>query len=357
MMKPHNRERWICRHVLLLWLAMLAMPATLPAQLPTVKLIATGGTIAMKLDPETNAPVPAISGDQLLATVPEIAGIARITVENFSNIPSDYMDPERWVQLHAAVVRSLADPGIVGVIISQGTDTLEETAYFLDLTVDSRKPVVLIGAQRNASERDFDGPRNLWNGVRTVLSAEAWGKGVLVVLNDQINAAREVRKSHTSDVGTFQSGEFGLLGRADADRIVFHRAPTRRQNITLQAGELPTVEIVAMYAGADGGLIRAAVENGAKGVVVQALGMGNLNIPMYAAIQKAIIAGVPVVISTRVPNGRVMPVYGFQGGGQTLQELGAVFAGDLSPQKARILLMLALQSTMDPVEIQKLFDR
>ncbi|HEY6107131.1 MAG TPA: asparaginase [Anaeromyxobacteraceae bacterium] len=341
--------------LLLAGAAAAADPA--PKALPVVRLIATGGTIAMKIDPVKKAPVPAISGEDLVATVPEIAEVARIEVENLSNVPSDYMDPPRWIELQKSVTKALARPEVAGVIVSHGTDTLEETAFFLDLTVPSDKPVVLIGAQRNASERDFDGPRNLLNAARICVSSEARGRGAMIALNNQVNAAREASKAHTSSVETFRSGDFGFLGVADVDRVVFYRAPARRQHVALTQDKLPYVEIVAMYGGADGGLIRAAVAAGAKGIVVQALGWGNVNVPMYEAIQEAIGRGVPVVISTRVPAGRVLPVYGFKGGGKTLKEAGAVFADDLSPQKARLLLMLALQTTSRSAEIQRLFDR
>jgi L-asparaginase len=330
---------------------------SLASQKPKVVLIATGGTIAMKVDPEKKAPVPAISGEDLVATVPEIADHASIEVVNFSNIPSDYMEPALWVKLQKEVIKALDRPEVAGVVISHGTDTIEETAYFLDLTVNREKPIVLIGAQRNASERDFDGPRNLLNAVRICVSPDAKGKGVMVALNNQINAAREVTKGHTSSVETFRSGDFGFLGVVDSDRVIFYRIPTRRQHIPLMKDELPYVEIVPMYAGANGNMLRAAVAAGAKAVVVQALGWGNVNVPMYEAIKEAIEKGVVVVISTRVWTGRVLPVYGFKGGGKTLKDLGAVMADDLPPQKARILTMLALQTTTDPGEIQKLFDK
>src|SRR5438132_653826 len=152
-------------------------PSAPKPALPIVRLIATGGTIAMKIDPVKKAPVPAISGEDLLATVPEIAQVAQIEVENLSNVPSDYMDPDRWVQLQKAVAEALARPEVAGVIVSHGTDTLEETAWFLDLTVAGEKPIVLIGAQRNASERDFDGPRNVLNAARICVDAGARGKG------------------------------------------------------------------------------------------------------------------------------------------------------------------------------------
>jgi L-asparaginase len=328
--------------------------------LPVVRLIATGGTIAMKIDPIKKAPVPAISGEDLVATVPEIAQVAHIEVQNLSNVPSDYMDPDRWVQLARATSEALARPEVAGVIVSHGTDTLEETAWFLDLTVDSEKPVVLIGAQRNASEKDFDGPRNLLNAARICVAPQAKRMGSMIALNNQINAAREAVKTHTSDVETFKSGDFGILGMADNDRVVFYRAPLRRQHLALRVKEgerLPRVDIIPMYGGADGVLLRAAVAAGAKGLVIQALGWGNMNIPLFEAVKEAIGKGVPVVISTRVYNGRVLPNYGFQGGGKTLLEAGAVFGDNLSPQKARILLMLALQTTRDAKELQRMFDR
>src|SRR3954470_16022185 len=165
--------------------------ADVSSNLPVVRLIATGGTIAMKIDPVKKAPVPAISGEDLIATVPEIEKVAHIEVQNLSNVPSDYMDPDRWIELQKAVSDALARPEVAGVIVSHGTDTLEETAWFLDLTVDSEKPVVLIGAQRNASEKDFDGPRNLLNAARICVDQGARGKGSMIALNNNINAARD----------------------------------------------------------------------------------------------------------------------------------------------------------------------
>jgi L-asparaginase len=320
-------------------------------------MIATGGTIAMKIDPVKGAPVPALSGEDLVASVPGLSKVARVRVESLFNISSDYMDPEHWVAIQKAAISALSREDVAGVMISHGTDTLEETAYFLDLTIASDKPIVLVGAQRNASEPDFDGPRNLINATRICVSPQARGKGVMIALNNQINAAREATKTNTSDVETFKSGEFGFLGVVDADRVVFNRTPARRQYIALKEGPLPRVDIVAIYAGVDGTQIRAVAATGARGIVIQALGLGNVNIPVYEAMKEAIKRGIVVVISTRVPNGRVLPVYGAVGGGQTLKEAGAVFADNLSPQKARILLMLALQSTANAAEIQQLFDR
>lgn len=350
--------RSISRRVAALIAALLPAPLYAQAQLPVCPLIATGGTIAMKIDPIKKAPVPAISGEDLVATVPEVANYAQVEVKNVSNVPSDYMDPPRWIALTKEVAGALDRPEVAGVIVSHGTDTLEETAYWLDLTVSSDKPVILIGAQRNASEKDFDGPRNLLNAVRICADRQSKGMGAMIALNNQINAAREVTKTHTSNVETFKSGDFGFLGYVDFDRVIFARAPLRRQYIPLKADAMPYVEIVPMYGGADGRLIKAALDLGAKGIVVEGLGWGNVNQPMYAAIKEAIAKGVPVVIASRVPNGRVLPNYGWEGGGKTLVDAGAVMADDLPPHKARILLMLLLQSGMSGQKpLQEAFSR
>lgn len=335
----------------------LNIPDSMAQQLPLCHMVATGGTIAMKLDPVTNAPVPALSGEDMLASVPGLGQVAVLQVENPFNIPSTYMDPERWVITHQSVTRALENPNVSGVIVSHGTDTLEETAWFLDLTVKSDKPIILVGAQRNVSESDSDGPRNLLNAARVCVSEAARGKGAMIIMNGQINAAREASKMHTSDVETFKSGDFGFLGTVDPDRIVFYREPARRQHVPILGMGLPRVDIIPMYAGADSTLLRAAIAAGAKGLVIEAAGWGNINIPLFEAIKGAIAVGTIVVISTRVPNGRVLPMYGFEGGGKTLQDAGAIFADNLSPHKARILLMLALQSTTDIEQIQLLFDR
>ncbi|MBY0411440.1 MAG: asparaginase [Burkholderiaceae bacterium] len=325
---------------------------------PLVHFIATGGTIAMKIDPIKNAPVPAISGEDLLATVPDIGKYATILVNSLSNVPSDYMDPPRWIQLTNAVQAALDKPEVAGVIVSHGTDTLEETAFWLDLTIKSSKPVVLIGAQRNASSSDFDGPRNLLNAARIAVDGQSRDKGVMLAMNNQINSARYVTKTHTGNVETFNSGQFGIMGEAYPDRVMFAYTPVRRQYIPTGTGAMPQVDIVPMYGGADGVALRSAVDRGAKGIVVQALGMGNMNESMFEGVKYALSKQVPVVIATRVHNGRVLPNYGFAGGGKTTFDAGAVMADDLSPAKARIMLMLMLKNGVtNKDQLQAAFDR
>jgi L-asparaginase len=339
--------------------ARLGVVADGPGQAPkpVVQFIATGGTIAMKVDPVTGGVVPAISGDDLMQTVPDAARHATIEVNNFSAMSANYVEPVWWARLTAAVDAALTRPEVAGVVIAHGTDTMEETAWWLDLTVESDKPVILIGAQRNASSRDFDGPRNLLNAIRIATSPAARGQGVMLAMNNQINAARSVTKTHTGDVETFKSGDFGLLGAIWDDKVLFSRRALRRQHLPIGSDAMPRVDIVAMYGGADGGLLRHAVDQGAGGVVVQAVGMGNMNVSLFEAVQYALGKGVAVVVATRVPNGRTMPVYGFVGGGKTTFEAGAVMSGDLSPQKARLLLMLLLhRGIRAQAELQAAFD-
>lgn len=322
--------------------------------------IATGGTIAMKQDPLMGGPVPAMDSAGLLAAVPDMQAVDSLEATNLSNIPSGHMTAAHWVDLHTAVEDALARPDMAGVIISHGTDTLEETAWFLDLTIDHPKPVVLVGAQHSASDPDFDGPRNLLGAARICAAPEARNKGVMLCLNGNINAARDVTKTHTSNVETFKSGELGFLGTVDQDRVVFYRQPLRRQHIPLlptAPHSLPRVDIVAMYAGADGTGIRAAQAAGARAIVIAALGMGNVTIAAAEAIQEARNAGTHIIIASRVPNGRVIPHYAYTGGGKCLHDMGCVFADNLSPQKARILAMLALQQPLDSQALEACFQR
>jgi len=344
------------RRILSCLLLIVLCGSAFAAELPKVVIVATGGTIAMRNDPKTGSAVPALSGDDLVAAVPGLKGLARVEVVNFSNIASEWMSPEHWRKLSKAVDAVLARPDVAGVVVTHGTDTMEEGAYFLDLTLTSDKPVVFTGAQRDASERDTDGPRNILDAVRVVLCKEAVGKGVTIVLNDYINAAREVRKTHTCNVETFESGVYGFLGYVDADRVTFYRRSLRRQRLPLPAS-LPRVDLIAMVPGADGGHVRHAVESGAQGIVIEAYGLGNVNEAVYDAVRQAIDKGVPVVITSRVYHGRVRPEYGEKGGGASLKKLGAVFGDDLLPGKARLLLMLALPVTKDPARLQAYFDR
>ena len=326
------------------------------APLPRVVVLATGGTIASRYDAERGGLAPALTGEDLVRAVPGLEKVARVSVEQVANIGSSNMTPEIWRRLATRADALLGVPAVAGVVVTHGTDTLEETAYFLDLTVASPKPVVLVGAQRAPAYFDTDGPRNLLDAVRVAVSPEAVGKGALVVMNGQINAAREVTKTSTLNVETFRTLEFGALGVADLDTVRFYRAPLRRQTIPLAAEDgLGRVEIVPAYAGADGRLVRLLLEDGGlDGLVIQGLGLAHVGTRMAEAIREARERGTPVVLSTRVYTGRSVPLYE---GDLRMKELGCVLADNLSPQKARVLLMLALTKTRKPEELQAYFDR
>jgi L-asparaginase len=352
-MRPPTKDRL---PVLALLLAVALSAAA--QKLPTVAVLATGGTIASRQDPEKGGYVPALSAQELVAAVPAIRKIAQVQAEQVSNIPSQDMTPALWVRLAATVNRLLARPDVSGVVITHGTNTLEETAYFLDLTTTGTKPVVLVGAQRPASDPDSDGPRNLLDAVRVAVDPEAAGKGVMVVMNGQINAARDVTKTHTSQVETFRGLEFGELGAVDVEKVRFYRAPLRRQTIPVDPSTQPArVDIVMTYAGADGAVVRALLrDSSVRGLVIAGMGLGNVPSSMVDAIQEARARGVAVVIGTRVPTGRVFPLSAAKGSALALKNMGCVLADNLSPQKARILLMLALTRTQDTAALQKYFD-
>jgi L-asparaginase len=327
--------------------------------LPSVVVLATGGTIASRQNLTQGMSLPSLSGDQLVDAVPALKKIARVRSEQIANVGSRDMTPAIWLKVAARANELLAQPDVTGVVVTHGTDTLEETAYFLDLTIRGEKPLVMVASQRPASDSDSDGPRNLLDAVRVAVSPEAVGKGVLVVLNGQINAARDVTKTHTSQVETFRSLEFGELGIADAETVRFYRSPLRRQTISVTAGTtLGRVEIVYNYAGADGRLIRALIrEEGLAGLVVAGLGLGNVTAGVAEAIAEARAKGVPVVIGTRVLSGRVFSLGDGKSSAIGLKKIGCVLADNLNPQKARVLLMLALTRTREPGEIQRYFDR
>ena len=339
---------------------LLAMPCVraVAQELPKVAVISTGGTIASKQDPVKGGYVPALSAEDLVAAAPAIKKIALIQAEQISNIPSPDMTPEIWLRLAGRVNELLTRPEITGIVITHGTDTLEETAYFLDLTTVGVKPVILVGAQRPASDPDSDGPRNLLDAVRVAISPAATGKGVMVVMNGQISAARDVTKTNTNRVETFRGLEFGPLGVADAERVRFYRTPSQHQTFTIDSTtRLGRVDIVMSYAGADGFVIRSLLRDDAvKGLVIAGVGLGDVPSLMFDAIQDAREHGIPVVVSTRVPTGRIFPLGASKGSALTLKRIGCILADDLSPQKARILLMLALTKTRDPEALQKYFD-
>jgi L-asparaginase len=328
------------------------------AALPRIAVIGTGGTIsslgASSLDvldyPDFGQK---LSCEALLERFPETRLVADPMPVTFRQVGSTDIGPRDWVEIRAMTHRIARDqPGVAGFVIPHGTATLEETAFFLNLTLACEQPVVLVGAQRPASALGTDAGMNLVNALRVAGSPDARGKGVLVVLNDEIHAARDVVKTSTYRLQTFRSADFGALGHADGDGVHFYRTPlgahmpdTPFANRELTT--LPRVEIIYSYAGADGALVDAAVNSGARGLVSAGFAPGSPTPDQRAAFERAAKAGVVVVQCSRA-SGRVAPR-------RRLRESGIVAGEDLSPQKARILLMIALTTTSNIAEIQRVF--
>lgn len=328
-------------YILLTAIFIISTAYAVNNNLPTIAIVTTGGTIAEKIDPITKKAVPAVSGDDLIKAIPALNKIANLKVIGFSNIDSSQITPAIWLHLSQVVNRILKDPKIAGVVVTHGTDTMAEGAYFLDLTTSSSKPIVFTGAMRSASNPYPDGPLNILNAVIQASSKQAKNWGVTVSLNQYINSASSVRKIQTTNVQAFDSGEKGYLGYIQNKHILRFHNRINRLHFPLPK-QLPRVDLITTFAGDKGNIIRYSVNSGAKGIVVEAVGAGNVNAATFNAIKYAISKNVAVIITSRVVNGRVYPIYGDQGGGATLAKNGAILDGDLDAAKARILLMLAL---------------
>jgi L-asparaginase len=281
--------------------------------------------------------------------------IADIETVEFCNIDSSQMTPEIWRNLSAEVEKILEHPDVRGVVITHGTDTMAECAFFLETTVQSEKPVVLVGAMRSGSDLSPDGPANIYNAVVQVCSPHADRWGVTVTMNQYINSARHVQKDETTNVQTFNSGEYGHLGYIVDDYVIPFNTVVTKRKLPLPA-TLPEVPLLFTYAGDDGSFIRYAVEHGAKGLAIAGVGAGHVNKAVFKAIRYALDMNIPVVIASRVRHGRVYPLYGDEGGGSSLLKAGALLAGDLNPYKARLLLMIAMaHPDMTPDTLKHLF--
>jgi L-asparaginase len=328
--------------------------------LPRVVVLATGGTIAGRGESTMNLSeykAGSLAGEQLVAAVPELKQFARVNVEQIGNIGSSNMTMAVWRALAERIdTLFAADAGVAGVVITHGTSTLEETAYFLNLTVKHDRPVVLVGAQRPATALSADGPLNLVNAVRTAASRDSRGRGVLVVLNDEINAARDATKTNTYRAETFRSGELGFLGYVDQDKIAYYRTPEKRHTVhsEFDLGAIPAfpgVEIVYSAVEANTPLIVEALQRaGVRGIVFAATGAGSLSDREKEIVTKTVARSGDTIFvrSSRVGNGRVI-------GRAEYDELGIIAADNLSPQKARILLMLALATTNDLPMLRRIF--
>src|SRR5215203_5799756 len=323
---------------LLAWATCVLAPADVAAQtLPKVRLVATGGTISNKTGGRLTA-------DELLATIPSLDRYVRDEAEQFANVASSELTLAQWIDL-ARRINTLfrQDSDLAGIVVTSGTDTLEETAYFLNLTVKSDRPVVVVGSMRNPSTIGYEGPANLLGGFRVAGDRNSRGKGVLVVLNDEINAAREVVKTDALRLQTFQTRGYGVLGVVDADRVVYYRSLVTRHTAASEfdiadVKELPRVDVILTYQGASGDLIKAAVDQGAKGIVLATAGAGATSGTQDEGVRYAVGKGVFVVTSTRTGSGRIAPSRRRSGSDGAAQPVFRIAAEDLAPIKARILL-------------------
>ena len=307
---------------------------------PRVLLLATGGTISMQVDPDRGGAVPRLTGGEILGAVPGAEQVADVEVREFGRYPGPHITIERMWEIRAAVLAGL-DEGFDGVVVTHGTDTIEETAYLLDRSIPSGHPVVITGAMRNASELSWDGPANLMAAIEVAAAPEARGRGTMVVMDEEIVQGAEVVKTHTEAAGTFRSPNWGPLGVTDKGRVLFYRESRRKPPL---APDLPAtpVDLVKIVAGADSRLVEASLDSGARGIVLEALGRGNVPPAVLPGIQRWVDAGRPVVITSRSLRGRVLDTYAYPGGGHVLRELGAIFADYTTGQQARIELMLAV---------------
>ena len=321
-----------------------------------VAIVFTGGTRSMTVDDQVGAAIPTLSGEQILSMVTNIDKVADIEVLNFAEIPGPHMTPYRMMELKKYTEDLLAREDITGVIITHGTDSLEETAYFLDLTIDNPKPVIVTGAMRSSSELGYDGSSNLSAAVCTAVSKDAIGKGVLVVLNNEVLLASEATKTNTLALNTFQSLVGGPLGYIDCNELVLLRDIVNRRVIKTDKIE-SKVALFKACAGENSDFIKAAVDLGYKGIVIEAMGRGNIPPEMLPGVEYAREKELPVVIVSRCHSGRVFDSYGYHGSGRDLRNLGCIFGGDLPGQKARIKLMLALGQTDDMDTITDYFER
>lgn len=315
-----------------------------------VKIVTTGGTIAMKEKKGAGA-LPALTAEDLKSLLPP--DIGPLETEEFCNLPSAHMTTDFIFKLSQRVKEIMAADEVIGVVITHGTDVMEETAYLLDLVVDTEKPIVLTGAMRNASQVGYDGIANLKASIRVATSSEARDLGALVVMNDEVHAARYVTKTHTQALNTFQSPSWGPLGRVDGDRVVIGKR-VKREHIPCQrlAADVPLMKLAV---GLDERFLSQAIERRADGAVIEALGGGRVPPWWMPSIKEAINRGLVVVIASRCPAGRLYDEYGFVGGYRDLKKVGAIFSEGLSGQKARIKLMVALGVTRDKETIERMF--
>ena len=319
-----------------------------------IAIIFNGGTISMKIDEKIKAAVPSLSAEEIMSMIPGVEDYAEIEAYTFSSMPSPHMTLETMLKLSKFTTELVEREDIDGVVITHGTDTLEETAYLLDLTVKTKKPVVVTGAMRSGSELGYDGPFNLATSICTAISDEAVGRGVLVCFNGELNSASEVTKANSMALNAFRTPNFGPIGIVDNDNVIFYRDANHLEKYDVSKIE-KQVALIKCVVDMDSSYIDYLIEKGYGGIVIEALGRGNVPPKMVEGIKKAIELEIPVVVVSRCFEGRVFESYGYEGGGKQLKNLGVIFGDTLPGQKARIKLILAINSGMNIHEVARVF--
>jgi L-asparaginase len=320
-----------------------------------ILIIFTGGTFSMMIDKNTGGAIPYYVGEQILEKIPEAKKLANIECYDFGKYPGPHITPELMFELSSKVKQFLKGNKYRGIIITHGTDTLEETAYLLDLTINSEVPIVLTGSMKNSSEPDWDGPKNLLDSINICKSPNARNLGVLVCLDGDINAASEVTKTYTEEIDSFHSLDFGALGFVQNERVIINRLPRKLETISANK-IIPNVDMLTVYAGMTDKFFRYSADSGVEGIVVEALGVGNVPPAAFEGIKYAVDKKIPVVLVSRCPAGETLDIYGYQGAGKHLHNIGVIFTDYLNGQKARIKLMLALGMSKDHEELRKMFE-
>jgi L-asparaginase len=319
-----------------------------------VVLISTGGTIASRFDAKSGRTLASARGEDLLAQVPELAKICELEIDDFATVSSFDMSVELAFRLAQRIDAQLARPEVAGVVVTHGTDTMEESCYLADLLLQSDKPAVFTGAQRAHDDPLPDGPKNLLSAARTAVTPEAAELGAVICFADQIHAGRDVTKVSAGALAAFHSYEKGALGEVDGARVIIHRRPARRRTFRLDRMPDLQVPLIRLTLGFDVRVVETTLDLGLDGLVIEAFGRGNGPAALVPVIERAVASGLPVVITSRCPSGRVEPIYG-KGGGKDLLDAGAIFAGDLKGPKARLLLMVLLGAPDTRGRVREIF--
>lgn len=321
-----------------------------------IAIVFNGGTISMKFDEKANGAVPSLSNEEILSMVPNAEKYANIESFAFSSLPSPHVTPSLMLELSKFVKKLVDRDDIDGVVITHGTDTLEETAYMLELTIDTKKPIVITGAMRNSSELGYDGGFNLANSICTAISDEAFNRGVLVCFNGELNSASEAVKVNSMALSAFQTPTFGPIGIVDDNKVIFYRNSPKVDRCFIDKLS-HDVALIKCVSGMDSSFIDFAIDKGYEGIIIEALGRGNVPKEMVYGIKRAIDKNVKVVMVSRCFKGRVLESYGYEGGGRMLRDLGVIFGDNMQGQKARIKLLVALNKNNDFDFVKNYFEK